>query len=697
MSTELDNAIADHDARLIAAGLDIWIGGEPTFTDRESFEPAWNHAALGADKEARARQMLGLRAERHPGALIVRTIGRQYPGEDRPRWSYGLFRNRNSQPMWNGPRDPLTLLAPATECAKDAHLLARDALASQLAGGGYAVHSFLGVDQTARLVFATGKGKPIPEQDPRLRRPSLHGRKLSEAGAIDELSADGLYLCTLFVDHGCLRLEMPAFPDVATFRTFIGIVEIAFADLPALLMAGFAPPVDPSVAFDTYTPDPAVVEVNMAPAPNLQSFTDCNTELYQDARGVGLSSQRLLYNGVVADSGGGGHITLGGRTPVDSPFLQFPHLLPRLICYFNAHPSLSYLFAVDAVGSSGQSPRADEGVRESFEELQVALQAVQAIDAPSPEVLWHSLAPFMADRTGNTHRSEINVEKLWNPWLPGRGRLGVVEFRAFRMARTPAEAAALGALLRSLVAMLAQPGTQRSLRLTDWGSELHDRFALPFFLLEDLRSVLTDLEASSFGLADALRQLLLDHSNRELGTQEVGPCKLTVRRAIEFWPLVGDAASQESHGARLIDGSTQRIELVLRSATGNASDLDGWEVQFGDLGSQLPVTSDAIAGAAVLGIRYRAFLPKIGLHPTIPAQSPLRLVLTNRVQQHAFAVVLHEWQPEALPYDGVPANEQDAAERRRERLAVTRLAELPHKAASATDPSQHWCLDVRRR
>ncbi len=692
MSNEFDKAIAEHDARLAASGLEVWIGGEPTFTDRSSFEPAWNHAALGADKETRARQMLALGAQRHPGALILRTIGRQYPGEESPRWSYGLYRRRDAQPVWNGPRDPLAQPPGAAECLPQAHLRARDALAGKLADAGYAVHSFAGADQTARLVFAARSATSIPLQDPRLQRSSLHEGKLGHGGPVDGLAAQGFFLCLLSVQQGCVRLELPAFHDVAKFLEFLGVLESIMADTSALVLAGFAPPVDPGIAFYTYTPDPAVVEVNMAPAPNLQSFLACNTELYADARAVGLSSQRLLYNGVVADSGGGGHITLGGRTPADSPFLRYPRLLPRLICYFNAHPSLSYLFAVDAVGSSGQSPRADEGVRESLEELQVALHALQSIDQLSPEILWHSLAPFLADRTGNTHRSEINVEKLWNPWLPGRGRLGVVEFRAFRMARTPAEGAALGALLRSIIAMLARPQPlPEDWQLKDWAGELHDRFALPCFLLQDLRGVLADLDAATFGLAVVIKHLLLDHANRELGTHVCGPCQLTLRRAVEFWPLIGDAASQESQGARLIDGSTQRIELLL------CGDAPGWEIQYQGFRIELPVAQDAQGKVQVLGLRYRAFVPAIGLHPTFAAKASLQLVLLNRSLNLAYRLELHEWHPAGLPYNGLPKDEAEAANRRRERLSVVAMADMPPAQPDAPKSARTpWCIDLRQ-
>lgn len=696
---DFDAAIREHDAKVAALGLDIWIGGEPTFTERQSFDPAWNFAALGADKEERARRMVALRAARYPGCVILRTLGRQYPGEDMPRWSYGLYRRRDGSPLWQGPHDPLMLKgAPLAPSA--APVQVRDALAAALARRGCATLSFAAADGSARLAYALDASRAIDGADARLARPSLHGRKIPESGAIDELAADGVFLLVVTLCEGVVRLELPALPDVGAFAALLADVAHAAFGLGALIMAGFPPPVDASVAFATYTPDPAVVENNMAPAPDLATFLEWNRELYDAASQAGLSSARLLYNGLVADSGGGGHLTLGGPSAEKSPFFLHPQVLPQLIRYFNRHPSLSYLFAVDAVGSSSQSPRSDEGVRESFEELQTALELVSRIERPSPETLWRALAPFMADRTGNSHRAEINLEKLWNPWLPQRGRLGVIEFRALRMARTPELGAALGALLRAIVAMLARrtaASAARDWSLLDWGAELHDRFALPFFLKKDLGDVLASLEAESLGLGQPLASLLLDDSDRLFGSFEVGACVLTLKRAVEFWPLVGDAASQESRGARLMDSSSQRIELVLRSLSGKAADLGAWQVLAGGVHFTPARVTDAEGEAQVAGLRYRAFVPQIGLHPTVPAQTPLAFTLLDTANKRAFAFTLHEWKPDGGAYDSLPRDEAEAARRRRERVVPASsafpLAALPAPPPGALSP---WCLDLRR-
>ncbi|CAG0976915.1 hypothetical protein PLCT2_01677 [Planctomycetaceae bacterium] len=700
MNSDFDNAVADHDAKLKALGVEIWIGGEPTFTDRSSFDPAWNFAALGADKEERARQMVAVRAAHYPGCVVLRTVGRQYPGEDKPRWSYGLYRRRDGQPLWHGPLDPILLPSAPSVPDTATPVRVRDALSVLLQRRGCQVLSFSGTDGSARLLYWLDASRATARDDPRLQRASIHDAKIPESGAIDDLAAQGLFLLSCSNLELALCVELPALPDTGAFTTLLEDIAAATSGLDAVAFKGFPPPVDSRVAFATYTPDPAVVENNMAPAPDLSTFLAWNRELYDAAAQAGLSSARLLFNGLVADSGGGGHLTLGGPSPEQSPFFLHPQVLPQLIRYFNRHPSLSYLFAVDAVGSSSQSPRSDEGVRESFEELQTALEIVSRIDRPSPETLWRALAPFMADRTGNAHRAEINFEKLWNPWLPSRGKLGVVEFRALRMARTPERGAALGALLRAIVAMLARrtkSAAARDWSLVDWGAELHDRFALPFFLKRDLLDVLASLETESLGLAPPIASLLLDDNDRSYGTIDLGACTLTLKRAVEFWPLVGDAASQESRGARLMDSSLQRLELVLRPRSSKSADLGSWDLIVGGVQFTPARATDAHGEASVAGIRYRAFKPQIGLHPTVPAQTPLALTLLDNSRREAHALTLHEWRPDGQAYASLPIDESDAAARRRERLVVA-AADYPAKKLPAPPPGalSPWCIDLRR-
>ena len=195
-------------------------------------------------------------------------------------------------------------------------------------------------------------------------------------------------------------------------------------------------------------PDPAVVEVNLAPAPDLATFAFHVEAVYAAAAEAGLSPERFRWNGHAGDSGGGGQLTLGGPTPEQSPFFLHPRLLPSLVRYLNHHPALSYAFAPECVGSAGQGPRPDEGVRERFDELGVALDRLAQRGSPGPEELWSSLAPLLVDASGNSHRAEVNVEKLWNPHIPERGQMGVVELRALRMPATPERLLALGALFR---------------------------------------------------------------------------------------------------------------------------------------------------------------------------------------------------------------------------------------------------------
>jgi uncharacterized protein (DUF2126 family) len=734
----VEAAVAAHDAAIAALGMAVWVGGEPTFTDRFSQDPQWVSGALGGAKLAKAREMLAELRMQHPGALVVRTVGRQYPEEERPRWSLGLWRRRDGVGVWSGPNDPL---AGGQASAAGAARGLREALAGRLRARGFSVGTFdVADDLPLRLAFskgepatvaasssgrfarsASGRYSAVPDAAASpFSRHSIHAGKIPDSGARDELAAGGVFLVCFGVtddagegaDLGGLsslapglfgdaprvvRCELPAMPDVAAFAGLLEDLAGACGEvrIRGLVLTGFPPPVDGSIAFDTLTPDPAVVEVNMAPCAGVEDFLRGNRAIFAAAGASGIEPYRLYYNGDVADSGGGGQITIGGPSAAESPFFRWPQALPRLVCYLSRHPSLSYLFAVDSVGASSQSPRADETVRESFEDLSLALGVLGRSSAASPEELWAGLAPFLCDRFGSGHRSEINIEKLWNPWLAGRGKLGLVEFRAFRMARSPERAAALAALLRAMVARLAVGGDPGG--LVDWGAELHDRWALPSELRRDLREVFADLNAAGVGLGAALQSELLDDRRRLIGRAKLGVApdaiELTVLRAVEFWPLVGDL-SKQSGPSRLIDPSTVRVEVALRCADPRrlervSLELDGYAVPLRTAGT-------GAQPEVLTGIRYRSFMPRIGLHPGIPARGTLSFTVRVGDIGAAHRITLHPWKTPGGGYDGLPRDLAEATRRRLERFAAEETFVSPAQPKPA--PRQAvtpWCFDTR--
>ncbi len=475
---------------------------------------------------------------------------------------------------------------------------------------------------------------------------------------VDSLAESGTYLVVCTEQEGTLRIELPAIREVAIFERLLAALSIAALqiEVPALVLSGFTPPVDQTVAWLTVTPDPAVIEINMAPVARATDLLSRLRQLEDVAAEQGLATFRLQYNGMESDSGGGGHVTFGGPQPTDSPFLTVPSLLPSLVRYFNRHPSLSYLHATESVGPSSQAPRVDESLHQALPELSLALELLSRVDNPPPETLWGTLAPFLSDPSGNSHRAEINIEKLWNPYLGARGQLGLVEFRALRMGKAPETTASLAALLRAVVAMLAdQPCDQP---LIDWGDALHQRFSLPFYLHRDLREVLAELADTGLGLGETIVRYLLRDRDLVLATRDLGATRLEVRRALEFWPLVGDVATQERGGSRLIDASTARIEIRLRFSH-RPEGLDDWTLAVGDWAIPLRDAADEAGPVRLAGLRYRRFVPPYGLHPTLASQAPLALTLSHP-DEGAWRVTLHEWHPKGEAYPGLPPTTADA-------------------------------------
>jgi uncharacterized protein (DUF2126 family) len=703
----LHAAIAQHDDALANAGLSVWLGSEPTFTDRSSLAPQWLHQALGGDKEARAQQWVARLAARSLHAVLLRSVGRQYPGEALPRWSYGLYGRRDGTQLWHGPPDPLQQVA-CRDADEQTLRRFRDTLCEALRVRGWSASSFdISNDPRSWRIAARRDGQsPSADalNDAALCRPLCHHNCIPHEGLHDALARQGVYL---FIVHGIptplssaaqhAGVDLPAFDTVAEFSE--GLAALSDASkavaLDHLILTGFPPPTDASVTWTTVTPDPAVIEVNMAPLPTLAQYHAAMCQLFDSAAQGGLHAERYYYNGHIVDSGGGGHITLGGASPQQSPFRLYPWLLPRLVSYFSRHPSLSYLFAVDHIGSASQSPRPDEGLRDAPRELQLALQLLTRETDLDLECAWATLAPFMTDYTGNTHRAEINIEKLANPYLPGRGQLGLVEFRALRMAPTPQWATAMAALLRSIVAMLCKQTV--SLDLADWGEALHEQFALPFHLEQDFDCVLDDIATAGFALTDPLSRALCTDDHRHLADSEFAGYRIRLRRAIQLWPLMGDVAGQERGGSRLVDASTTRLELCIRSATASedAAPLPLMAVQGYRLA--LRKERDRHGSALVAGVRYRSYQPQLGLHPTLAAQAPLQFKFVVPQRQNALLITLHEWHPDGTAYAGLPSDREDARTRIRERIVtkeITGVSPADFREPPAAACGSHF-LDLR--
>lgn len=705
VSAAFERAVQAHDEALSGLGLEIWCGTEPTFTDRFSETPEWTTAALGGVKRERAEALVQ-RLQQRLGGMVLRTVGRQYPREALPRWSYGIYASRDGTRLWRGPPDPLqSPHAPGCESSaaqQAAELQAlQAALMRALGRYGLAAAGFLSPDATLRVRFWPREQRPtVGAGDPRLHRPSIHSQAIPAEGLRDELAEAGLGLLILDAAVGApaARIELPAFACPARLARVLAAIGEAATELalPALILGGYPPPVDPSVRWTTITPDPAVIEVNMAPYPSVSGLLAAKRILYAAAAGIGLSPYRLHYNGAVADSGGGGQITLGGPRPQDSPFRREPVLLPRLVRYFNHHPAMSYLFAHDYLGGSGQAVRTDERGRDAFHELGLALALVAQDPSPTPERVWEGLAQFMTDSCGNSHRAEINIEKLCNPRLPGRGMQGLVEFRGCRMQHTPQRAAALVALLRAVVALLATQGFEAALR--DWGDDLHERFALPFYLEQDLEAILRDLAHAGLALdAPLVDEVKACDGFRHWTSVPHAGCILKVRRALEFWPLAGDVGSREPADSRSIDSSTARIELCLRPGDAAPEGFSEWQIAVD--GWQLPMReeSDAQGPAKVFGLRYCRFVPWLGLHPTVARHGPLRLVLHHPERAQALHLTLHEWRADNAPYPGLPGDRADARARRIAR-AIAACGPSPEPGSLRPAPREAttpYCLDLR--
>lgn len=775
------------DERLVAAGLELTMGGEPTFVSVDDMTSAqWTVAADGPEKRRLANDLAAkLAAQFGRGGLVQRSQGKWYPGESLPRWQIALIWRTDHEPLWD---DPALLADPHDETAAlpDADQRAADlmaaigrslglpeghpqpcyedplavlvadvrqpagprpgtdpeapdpALVAELDAGETTpkawvlplVPSWFG-DVWASAAWRTRRGRVVlvPGDSPAGMRlplssvswvdPDYAGEEAYDT-ADAELPEPGEGIRAAVADpeevtqrsalvvearDGFVHVFLPPLEQLDRFVELVRLVEQTAAAVGTpVVLEGYPPPPDPRVKNLNVTPDPGVIEVNVHPTSSWDELSELTHTLYGLARETRLGTETFALDGRHSGTGGGSHLTLGGPEASRSPLLRRPDLLVSLLTFWQHHPSLSYLFSGRFVGPTSQAPRVDEGRPETLYELEIAFAEIAGLteDERRPWTVDRSLRHLLTDITGNTHRAEFCVDKMYSPDST-RGRLGLLELRGFEMAPHPDMALVQALLVRALVARFAEEPLDAP--LIRWGTALHERFLLPHFALADIAEVVADLR--SHGLAFDLSWLAPYREFRfpRIGVTTVstvggeGAVELELRQAIEPWHVLGEE-STSGGTARYVDSSTERIQV---SVAGFVPERQLLTCN----GRPVPLASTGTPGSYVAGIRYKAWKPWSALHPTLDIDSPLHVEVVDRPSRVSLGgATYHVVHPGGRSYETPPVNASEAEARRAARFEVG-----GHTAGEidvdALDDERAWqaatrtdyplTLDLRRR
>ncbi len=683
------------DKSLAAGDVRLTMGGEPTFiSDQDRDGEAWHVAASSPAKKKLAWDLLERLAGRLArGALLHDGQGKWYPGEELPRWALTCLWRVDGRPVWREPAllargdgDDADLSAAAVFAHKLAERLRLDpgrVMAAyedpwpQLWQEQRLPHDVEPKELTdtverARLARLLDRGLDEPVGYALPLAPVRGGKVRWRSGAWP-LRRERLFLIsgdspmgyrlpldslpakmraprgTLCIEprDGELHVFLPPLKRAADYLELLRAVEATAKALGRpVVVEGYLPRQDAALQHFTVTPDPGVIEVNVHPAADWRQLVDLVGAVYEEARACRLSAEKFLPNGRAVGTGGGSHIVLGGPRPKDSPLLRRPDLLRSMIAYWINHPSLSYLFSGLFIGPTSQHPRVDEARDDALNELELAFEQIDGAKAPVERILRHMLV----DITGNTHRAEFCIDKLYGI-APGAEPPGLLELRAFEMQPHPRMALALQLLVRALVARFWHAPYDAP--MTRWGARLHDEFMLPHFLWRDFESVLDDLARAGFRFEPEWFAPHLEFRCPLLGRAVIDGVALELRQALEPWHVLSEDSSSGAT-SRAVDSSLERVELRARGLTAERH-------RVACNGRALPLRATGTPGEAVAGVKFTAWLQAEGLHPTVAPQVPLLFDLFDAWSGRSLGgFTYHVGRPDGAFYSGFPVNAREA-------------------------------------